>query len=433
MKKVQSCEVRNCIPTPSGCIDWDGGDIESLGICNGDPINSLLLEIIKKLEDITGEDLSSFDLDSLLDVCNIKAPSEVTLINILNVVKENQLCLKDFVNNLSSQIASLSNQSKVNVDLECYQQFDNIGNALAISRDELDKIVINNLCLHGNSIETLNGKITGLQSQIDGLNLNSSVEELTFATCVDTGVKPTSSQVMAIAQAHCDLEEATGSPNDIQTALSKVPSGWNTKYNTLAGWNSSPSNWAEVFGNLLLVIGSQQSDIEFIQSNCCAISCDDIKLGFSVIYNESGDGVIIKFSYGAGTVIPNGITDKGSTGTIKDVDGNIESFALTIANNAEIEIPITGLNTNGDLTINISAKVGNDSLTCEKCLNKVFKNSGCAYCQVSAEGVSGSSAILIYDDGNGIGTTISSPSASTTTTSTSTTTTSTTTTTTVGP
>ena len=95
MKKLKTCIVENCIPTPSSCVEWNGGDIEFLGICDGDSLNTLMWEVINKLEEIAGEDLSSFDIDSLLDICNQTAPNETTLINILNILKNNQICLKE--------------------------------------------------------------------------------------------------------------------------------------------------------------------------------------------------------------------------------------------------------------------------------------------------------------------------------------------------
>lgn len=69
MKKVTNCVVENCIPTPSSCVEWNGGDIEYLGICNGDSLNNLVMEIVGKLQDIAGEDLSQFDIESLADIC----------------------------------------------------------------------------------------------------------------------------------------------------------------------------------------------------------------------------------------------------------------------------------------------------------------------------------------------------------------------------
>jgi hypothetical protein len=384
MKKVKNCEVRNCIPTPSGCVDWDGPDIEYLGICTGDPINKLLQEIVDKLKDVAGEDLSAFDIDGLLDICNVKAPQEITLLTILNTIKQNQVCLKDFVNGVSEQLADLLNESKVNVDLGCYQQFDNLQNPLSITRDELDKLVITKLCVHESSIEDLNGKVTNLQEQIDNLDLNQTVEELNFDTCIDTGIKPTSSQVKSVATALCDLRTATGLPAAIQVSLGLVPSDWQTSFSTLTGWNNAPTSMADHFGNALLVINNLVTRVKFMEENCCAVTCDDVKLGFTALMNDTNDGIIIKFTSGAGTSIPSGFTDQGSTGTITDVNGNVESFNIVISNNAEVEIPVSGMDLSGDLKINITAKIGNGSLTCQKCLNKVVKSAICKYCEITA-------------------------------------------------
>ena len=75
-KKVNNCNTDNCIETQSSCTIWNGGDIDYLGICNGQSINNVVWEIVTKLEDIAGDDLSSFDIDSLLDICNQKAPTK---------------------------------------------------------------------------------------------------------------------------------------------------------------------------------------------------------------------------------------------------------------------------------------------------------------------------------------------------------------------
>jgi hypothetical protein len=102
--------------------------------------------------------------------------------------------------------------------------------------------------------------------------------------------------------------------------------------------------------------------------------------------NEDADGIIIKFTSGAGTSIPAAFTDKGSTGTIKDTEGNVETFTLAISNNGETEVLIPSLTKSGDLTINISTKLGTDSLTCEKCLNKTIKVSGSKCCVITNAG-----------------------------------------------
>lgn len=400
MKKLESCQIENCIPTPTSCSEWNGGDIEYLGICNGDSLNQLLLEIISKLQEITGEDLSQFDLDSLLDICNQKAPTQVDLLHILNILKQNQLCLKDFIDTLSEQISSISNTDKPSVNLKCYEQFDNLGNSLSITRNELDQLVINQLCEHENRLDNLEGKVINLQEQINTISSNTTVDELNFSTCIDGSTKPTSSQVISVANALCNLRSSNGDSLAISTALSKKPATDNARYGAISGWVLAPVSWAEDYGNLLLKVANLESRIIFMENNCCALSCEDIKLGFSAVFNEDKDGIIISFTWGAGTSIPSGFTDGGTSGTIKDIDGNSYDFVMTIANNSTTEVPISGLNLGGDISININAVLTNGTLTCQKCVTRVVKNTGCGFCQITNSGTSGSVIILFTSSTN---------------------------------
>ena len=436
MKKLQNCEVENCIPTPTSCLYWNGGDVEFLGICNGDPLNNLLWEILTKLEDITGDDLSSFDIDSLLEVCNQKAPTEITILSILNLLKANDICLKEYIDTLAEQIAELQNVQAVNVNLKCYAEFDNLGNGLSITREQLDQLIIDNLCNHKQRIESLEGGQINLQNQIDNLDIPDMTEQ-EFATCVDPIVKPTSSQVVSVADAHCDLEEATGSPADVSSALAQTPADLNAEFGLIPGWILAPANWAENYNNLLLEVEALRQRIITIEENCCALSCDDLELGFTAIYNEDADGIIISFTFGAGTNIPAGFTDAGSHGTITDVDGNSVDFNITIANNATEEVIIAGLNTTAPLDIEITAIMSTGGLTCQKCLSRKVSQASCAFCEVCAVGDDeDGSIVIIYESTKStvvIGTTSTTTTTSTSSTSTSSTTsTSTTTTTTSG-
>lgn len=427
MKKLNNCVVENCVPTPSSCVEWNGGDIEFLGICDGDSLNNLLWEVINKLEEIAGEDLSAFDIDSLLDICNHKAPTEITILNILNILKDNQICLKDFIDNLSEQLAELLNTQNVNVNLKCYAEFDNLGNSLSITRDNLDQLIIDNLCNHKLRIETLEGKVISLQSQIDNLDLTPDPTEINFATCIDPVVKPTSSQVVSVADELCDLETATGDPGDISSALASTPGDLNAEFGLITGWILAPDNWAENYNNLLLEVENLRQRINIIEDNCCALTCEDIELGFTALFNEDNDGIIISFTAGAGTVIPLGFEDKGSTLKITDRNGVFVTGAIDIVDNFRdndpTEVSIVGLDLGGDLDLSITARIGTDAQTCEFCLSRPIKtNAGCTFCTICNTGEDGtvivtftSSTQLAVGEVN-IGNTTTSTSTTTTTT-----------------
>lgn len=423
MKKLENCIDDNCIHTPSSCTDWNGGDIKSLGICNGDSVNDVVWEIVNKLEELAGEDISSFDIDDLLGICSQKAPLEVNLISILTILKNNDICLKDYIDTLNERISELSSEGAVNVNLKCYADFDNLGNSLSITRDDLNQLVIDQLCSHKQRIESLESGQINLQTQINNIDVSPTVNELAIATCINATVLPTSTQIVNTAQAHCDLEDATGTPIDIAAAIANVPSTDNARYGLIPGWIITADNEAKVISNLLLKIANLEARVIFMEDNCCAATCEDIKLGFTAVFNEDGDGIIIKFTSGAGTVIPAGFTDAGSIVIVTDIDGNTSEGVIDIVenfnDNLEYEILVGGLNLTGNLDVDITAKIGNEAITCEKCIHRVVKSTNCGFCTISASGADGSSAVIVYDDSNkavGI-VTVTPPSTTTTTTS----------------
>lgn len=420
MKKLNTCDSENCIPTPTSCNYWNGGAVESLGICDGDPLNNLLWEIVTKLEDITGDDLSNFDIDSLLEICNQQAPLEVTIISILELLKDNQVCLKDFIDELNERLNELFEDTGVTVNLKCYAQFDNLGNSLSITRETLDQLIIDNLCNHKQRIETLEGLVVGLQSQIDNLDIPDTTEQ-SFATCINASTLPTSTQVINVANAFCDLEEATGDSSNIASALANTPGDLNAEFGLISGWILSPANWAENYNNLLLEVENLRQRVAAVET-CCEATCEDVELGFSAIYNEDADGIIITFSFGAGTNIPAGFEDDGSYGTITDVDGNSVDFNIEIANNSTEEVIIAGLNTTSPLDISITAIMTNGALTCQKCVSRRVSQATCAYCEVCAEGNDDDASVVIIYESSKSSVVIEN---STTTTSSSTTTTTT--------
>lgn len=390
MKKVKSCETENCIPTPSSCIQWNGGDIDFLGICNGDWLNNILWEIITKLQEVAGEDLSGFDIDSILDLCSQKAPQEVNLLSILNVLRKNQICMKDYLDNLQETVDGLSAAKAVTVDLKCFADFDNLGNSLAITRESLDQLVINNLCSQKQRLDTVEGKILGIQSEIDNINADTTVNEVSFPTCINGDVLPTSTQVRNIATELCSLETDLGKSADIASALSKVPASWATKFgggpSMISGWDLSPANFMEHYANLVLIVARQEARITTIENTCCGVTCDAIKIG--IIFTVNDDGTVdMLFSSGAGTYIPTGFEDCGTTMTFEDKNGLIFTPSLNGTPISQ-EGTVVGVNisslASGIIKVNINSKfclsdnAGNVVLTCQGCFSEEFENnSGC--------------------------------------------------------
>lgn len=386
MKKIEKCIVEDCIPTPSSCVIWNGGDIPFLGICEGDSLNPLMVELIDELKRIAGKDLSTLDINSLLTICNKEAPEEVTITSILTLLRDNQLCLKVFADELEAQLLKLFEGKNVKVNLGCYTNFNGIG--LSITRAQLDQLIIDVLCNHKADLDNMDSTLLRLQEAINEARRNYTIEELLVATCVNSSSLPLSQQIQNTSKEVCDYILVVGTPADIAAALANTPTDLNPEFGAIPGWNSLPIYWAEYYGNTLLEIQNLRERITTIEDVCCAVTCDAVFIDFTAIYNEDKTGIILKFTKGAGTILPSGFEDCGSTGTITDASGHVEDFDIAIAMNSSTEISIAGLDTIGSLDVNISAKICNidKGIECHKCVSKTVEQGACDFCVLTASG-----------------------------------------------
>ena len=390
MKKIKNITSDNCLETSSECVTL-AVPLPYLGLCKGDTLTQFTVEVVTKLEKIAGEDISGFDIDALLDICNQKAPLETTIISILTLVKDNQVCLKDFILQLEERLNALSTSSKVNANLKCYADFDNIGNPLSITRDQLDQIVINELCDHSIKITSLQGDIVTIKNDIANIDVNPVVLEPQFSTCVDAGTKSTSLQVQSIAALLCDEITAIGDDTDISNALNKTPSTDTSRYGSITGWITVPSNWADNYNNLLLKVTNLETRLIDIETNCCAPTCDKITIGFSMIL-DSGNDYIVRFRPTDGTIIPTGFTDAGSTVYFKDASGTryplSGTLPIDVTEQESDPYDLSSLITGSPITVYISAKVTNGSLQCDKCVSNTIdlSNDSCPVCVITTTG-----------------------------------------------
>lgn len=399
MKRVEKCITEDCIPTPSSCIKWNGGDISFLGICDGDSLNPLMDEIIKEIQKAAGKDLSKFDITSLVDICKKESPEEVNLLSILTLLRDNQLCLKDFIDELESQLLILFEGQNVKINLKCYIGLNNLG--LSITREQLDQLVIDILCNHKTSLDSADSSILRIQESINEAGRNKTIEEVKVATCINTESLPLSKQVQNTSKELCDYESTIGTATDINNALANTPVDLNAEFGAITGWNAAPTNWAENYGNTLLEVENLRQRLKVIENTCCNVTCADIIVGFTAIFNEDNTGLILKFTKGAGMILPKGFTDCGSTGTITDSLGNTQDFDLVISLGAVVEVTLEGISSLNDLTINIGAIFCNTEkgIQCNKCIQKVVEQAPCQFCTLTATGdVTVHYKICIEDD-----------------------------------
>lgn len=122
-------------------------------------------------------------------------------------------------------------------------------------------------------------------------------------------------------------------------------------------------------------------------SACCLPSCDDIKLGYKLIYDNELNAYTIVFNSVYGTVIPVGWTDSGSILQVTDSDGVISRFDIEITEDYSFDIDLVGLQFAKPMTLAIKTSfVNTNGLHCNECLTDILQavSNACSFCRVCA-------------------------------------------------
>lgn len=421
MIKTNSSTSSPCgTTTTSECVIWQGGDIACLGIKNGDTLSvsiaALATEICNLIEEL---DLDDLDLKCIFSICVDCPVPRKTLKTVLGLIINKICSLEEIINAL--QLAGTTDVDPVITLASCFQYTDADGDLIVeLPHSSYTKRIALKVCQLLLDVSSMQDDISDLQVQVNDLQTQINNLDLTIpdvsSDCLFVGTKSIEDAWELMDMAFCQLRDALGMPTDLNNAISQQCDSMNAEFGASPGWTVSPENLAQSVANLWIAFCAYRTTV----ASCCAADCADVLLGFSTSFNEDNTEITLLFTSGAGTNIPAGFTDGGSSGTITDIDGNVESFNLTIENNAEIVIPISSLNLTGDLEISINAIMTTGTLTCQKCLLKTIKKPSCNYCEICATGDAGASIVVVYKTESSTSATVFD---TTTTTSTTTTTT----------
>lgn len=369
----------------SNCVVWTGPEIPCLGVSHGDRVSEVVCGIANKVCNICKDiDVSQLDLSCLIDQCDCEGcPENRSVVTVLQCLLDNQCKLQELIG-----VGGDGDCCQITVNMKCLKKFDDFGNEIPQDLNAALQSIINEVCTHRTTLVFLQEQIDDLQEQIDNIVIPPPYDEPEIVTCLTPVPTPTSDVVPIVAQDYCDYKALNGTEAQITQAISQQCPGLDTLLILEPNWILNPSTGAQSLNNLWIAYCNLLNRVTTIEENCCKVTCKDVLVGFTAVFNEDNDGVILTFSEFAGTSIPNGFTDLGSIITITDIAGNAIQFTTTapdlIANNAVIEIITTGLLTTGDFNINVQANIGNGSLTCSKCVNKTIMRDPCKFCILTA-------------------------------------------------
>lgn len=397
----QKNQNRSCPDVLSNeCIVWQGGDVPALGIENGDQLSESEYIITQKILELFDDiDMSEIDLNCIQTTCQQKC-KDTSLKAIIQLLFDNQCCLNDLITAGSGETSTTT----VNLNMRCLTILDDFGNPIPQDLNQSLQSIINQVCSNTTSITSINATLTSLQNQIDDIETTPvTVPEPNITTCISPGLQPVSQVVPIVAQALCTYQTAIGQTTDLSIAMSQQCANLNTLFGNTKGWLSSVQNFAQSMNNLWVLACNLNNRVTNIENTCCALTCSDIKIGFTVQTDTTGTGVFLKFTTTAGTDIPNGFTDNGSTVTFTDKNGNFITYPLVIANGANLgDFDLSGLDLTDPITIAVTAVMSAAGINCESCVSRVYTigNATCPVCQIVASGTTGEASIAYQVPGS---------------------------------
>lgn len=167
-----------------------------------------------------------------------------------------------------------------------------------------------------------------------------------------------------------------------------------------------PANLAQAIDFQKKLICSLKRRIEKIESTCCKIDCDDIKVGFNQTYDDESNVYILDFIKAAGTDIPEGFTDCGSVMTLVDHNGKTIVLDVVIENDTTMEIDVSALDNTQAISVGIKTCLTYlDNTTCRKCFSGVLNPiDKCGFCKICVTGddASGYATIIYTTGGTGL-------------------------------
>lgn len=168
-EKYSNQKVRRCISsTTTSCIEWSGGDIPCLGICDGDTLTELETAIANKV----------CELVELTDMTEVVIPCELevafgtrdqTILNYINYILEIACAQKAAIDVLPT-----TNDPVVILNYCCCNDGQGCDNSVELSLSEHIQKVLNCLCELRSEFDAFKIEVENTYATIEQINETNS-------------------------------------------------------------------------------------------------------------------------------------------------------------------------------------------------------------------------------------------------------------------
>jgi hypothetical protein len=253
--------------------------------------------------------LTDVDLACLITVCETTPEPAKTLANILQLLADKVCCLADIVSNLPAPGNNYT-EPILNLPL-CLQYSDGTGGTVtALIMNQYVLRIATILCQINTTVNSHTNELADHETRITILE-NAETPVLTINSCLSGTVENIDVALEALENEWCDYKTVLGTPALMTEGIGRQCAALNTDrqlatglpMSALTGWKASVANIGQAFSNLWLTICDLRSAIKIIQSSCCQIDCNSIKVDFSYKWVDK-DTLVLYFFPKASIPVP---------------------------------------------------------------------------------------------------------------------------------
>lgn len=397
-----------CSPISSTCVDWEGGNVLGIDVCETDTIEDIICKVNKVVNSLRKElDLTELDLKGLVEVC-AQCPEPVkTLHTILTLLINKVVSLESLIGQSGS-----GTSIDTNVILASCFRFTNLdGDTITeLPVSEYTKKIglevcrmLLNIASQQNTIDDHETRITTLESANTGPTVPSvnSVCVAPGASLANPIVKPVTDAFELLEKNYCNISSLLGKNTDLSrgigTDVAPDTSGaiYKLTDNNVTLFTDAATTVGDLLQHFGLAINDLRSAVKLIQLNCCKITCDDIVVDFDV--RLSDDRLTATLFFITKSHVPVGFTDcnanLGNRLTVTDASGNQHQINLKVADEVNnpggfvVDLTASPIDPTKDYFFSMDACLTDGTTNCVKCVNKAatYKDT-CAYCTYTVTG-----------------------------------------------
>lgn len=401
--KPLNIDKTGCSNTSSNCVVWQGPNIECIDLCKGDSITEVVYKLAVELCTIMDTfDLNNYDLKCFAGGACKPTDFKEFIQLVINKICYIQVC-SDCLNTCdpcdttspSTNVPVVTTPSNPIVPIAPAFYYTNPQGDLVTTMpvDTYTVTIGNRVSNIVSEILTINATLVNHNIRITALETAAPpvfiLPDITPVCVLPSSPTPINVVLASLEQQFCELRIATGTPNNIFTALGRQPAGLAsaralanplTIMSALPGFVSNIQNEADSISNLWVTIADMRLAIQNIITNYLPSDCSGIDLTILATYaapnvtiyiNGTIPGTFVN-TFPAGTLF----TISDSFGASTQFNINIPAILNTLGGFI-FDISTTPLNGTSDLFISASPSFTSTTTgsQCQSLLNFTLQNT----------------------------------------------------------